>query len=83
MLVNTIPTLFGHPGSSDEEHRILNELTHIDRQLRIKNNSRPIHQEGKEWVGHEEADDFYDMKGCFAKDEYPPLIYNAKMEYFS
>lgn len=83
MLASTAQTLFGQPTPSDEEHRLLDELTRIDRQLRTKNNSRPLHQEDKEWAGHEGADDFYDMKDCFAKDEYSPLIYNAKMEYFS
>ena len=70
-------------GSSEQEDRILSQISIINRQLRAKMDSRPNDVQSKEWGRRKEEDLFTQNRGLPVKDKASFPIYNANMEYFS
>ena len=70
-------------GSSEQEERILSQISNINRQLRAKMDSRTDDTQSKEWGRRKEEDLFTKNRGLQVKDKASFPIYNANMEYFS
>lgn len=68
---------------SEQEDRILSEISTINRQLRAKMDSRTDIAQSIEWGRRKEDDLFTQNRGIQMKDKASLPIYSANMEYFS
>ena len=83
MLAKAVETLFNSELCSDEEHKLLDELTHIDQRLRSRNDSQRFHDSNKPWERNDKKEESNVFKLHCCKDSGLKPIYSTNMEYFS